>query len=153
MTTPSSAAKALIEAALVWAEKARMMGEQDFEALRDWFGREYPGMPFPAYRPNLGDDLIAAIDTYRALDPDGSILVRQAEIGEAVERLPKDELYHVLTQRLADQRDAARADAERLAEALDHTITHTEHYECDFVWCVDARAVLAAHEALGEPAR
>lgn len=50
-------------------------------------------------------------------------------------------------QRLKHERDAARADADALSEALDHTITHAEHFECDFDWCVAARERLAAHDA------
>lgn len=43
------------------------------------------------------------------------------------------------------ERIVALMDAERLAEALDHTIIHAEHYECEFVWCQEARAALALH--------
>ncbi len=53
-------------------------------------------------------------------------------------------LVHNIADLLSDE-TAARADADRLDEALDHTITHAEHYECDFRWCVDARAALAKH--------
>lgn len=47
----------------------------------------------------------------------------------------------------AERLDAARALADELAEALENTIDHAEHYECDFVWCEQARAALAKWEA------
>ena len=39
---------------------------------------------------------------------------------------------------------AAKRQILALSEALDHTITHAEHFECAFVWCVEARAILKA---------
>jgi len=68
MTTPSSAAKALIEAALAW-----YVCECPAEVTHSYDGCVHQA------------ELVETISAYRASDPTGSILARQAAIGEALE--------------------------------------------------------------------
>jgi len=85
MTTPASAAKVLIEAALAW-----YVCECPAEVANSYHGCIHQA------------EMVEAISAYRRLDPTGSILARQAEIGAAVERLPKARRWAIELVPMAD---------------------------------------------------
>jgi hypothetical protein len=60
-------------------------------------------------------------------------------------RIMADAEYHAALVNevlaLLDRAERAEAALREMRDHLDKTISHTEHYECDFVWCEAAHAI------------